>query len=111
MARATIREIFGAALGIPVCRAVYRGTAPAYLLYTCIGQEGPIYAEGAEAATGVNFALELYTPGDWRALLALIRQTAEANRMIVVVEGESYEPDTGKYHLSLTLTRVGAEYG
>ena len=107
----TIKEIFAPALGIPVERAAYRGDAPAYLLYSCLGQDGTIYADGKEAETGVMFALELYSRGNWLPILTLIRQTAEANDMIVVVEADTREADTGLYHLSMTLYRVGADYG
>lgn len=99
--------------GYPIpCAAVrYDGKAPSYVVYTLLGQVGEIYAEGAEAATGVSFAVDCYSPGRSTALMLAVKAALEAAGWIVTVEMEHYDHDVDRFQSSLTASIEGALYG
>ena len=99
--------------GYPVpCAAVrYDGKAPSYVVYSLLGQVGEIYAEAAEAATGVSFALDCYSPGRSTALMLAVKAALEAAGWIVTVEMEHYDHDVDRFQTSLTASIEGALYG
>ena len=89
----------------------YDGRAPSYVVCTLLGQSGVIWAEGAEAATGVAFALDCYSPGRSTALMLAVKAALEAAGWIVTVEMEHYDHDKDCFQSSLTAEIEGALYG
>ena len=98
-------------MSIPVAAVRYAGRAASYVVYTLLGQVGALYAEGAEAATGVSFALDCYSPGQSTALMLAVKTALEAAGWLVTVEMENYDHDTDRFQSSLTAVIEGALYG
>ena len=96
---------------IPAAAVRYDGRAPSYVVYTLLGQVGEIYAEAAEAATGVSFAIDCYSPGRSSALMLAVKAALEAAGWIVTVEMEHYDHSVDRFQSSLTASIEGALYG
>ena len=96
---------------IPVAAVRYDGRAPSYVVYSLLGQTGEIYAEAAEAATGVAFALDCFSPGRSAALMLAVKAALEAAGWIVTVDMEYYSHDADRFQSSLTASHEGALYG
>ena len=106
----TIKEILAPVLDIPVERCSYRGDAAQYAVYRVIGQTGQLCAADREAESGVLIAIDLYSKGNYLAALKLMRETLWLHGVGNEVEMETYETDTGFYHVSVICGRV-SEYG
>ena len=98
-------------LAIPCAAVRYDGQAPSYVVCTLLGQLGEIYADGQEAATGVSYAVDCYSPGRSSALMLAVKAALEAAGWIVTVDMEHYDHDTDRFQSSLVAQIEGAEYG
>lgn len=96
---------------IPAAAVRYDGRSPSYVVWQLLGQLGTIYAEGREAATGVSYAVDCYSPGRSTALLLAVKAALEAGGYIVTVEMEHYDHATDRFQASLTAQIEGAVYG
>lgn len=100
------------ALGVPVCHPPYLGAERKYVTYQFIGQDGVLYAEGAEQETGVMYAVNVYAERkDVFALMLDVKATLEADGYIVTVDTEIYEETEKLHRIVLTAVREGAVYG
>lgn len=100
------------ALGVPVCHPPYLGAERKYVTYQFIGQDGILYAEGAEQETGVMYAVNVYAERkDVFALMLDVKVTLEAAGYIVTVDTEIYEETEKLHRIVLTAAREGAVYG
>lgn len=93
-------------LSCPVSRIPYRGNAPAYVTYQLLGQQGQIYAEGKEAATAVQYAISIFSPGASDMLMLNTKAALEAAGYIVTVDMETYDADTDIHQAALIAEDV-----
>ena len=91
-------------LGVPVCH-------PPYMTYQLLGQSGQIYAEGAEAETGVQYAVSIFAEGFAADLLKHAKAALQNAGYIATVDMESYDKETGRTQVALIAETEGAEYG
>lgn len=100
-----------AALKLPVTHPPYKGEANEYITYQLITQSTTLYAEGAEAETSVLYAVDYYTQATpFEKKLLEIKRLLQAAGWTCTVNAEDYEPDTGLYHIPMTVTHVGGIY-
>lgn len=101
-----------AALKLPVTHPPYKGEANEYITYQLITQSTTLYAEGTEAETSVLYAVDYYTKtAPFEAKLLEIKRLLQTAGWTCTVNAEDYEPDTGLYHIPMTVTGVGGIYG
>lgn len=100
-------------LDIPVCPPPYRGNKTPYVTYQLIGQTGTIWAEGAEAATGVSYSINIYDTTRARCVAAMLRVKAAlaAGGWLSQADTEYPETEVDRWHIVLTALCPGAEYG
>ena len=100
-------------IGMPAGPPPYRGNAVPYVTWQLIGQVGTIYAEGAEAETGVSFSVDIYdeTREGCVAAMLTVKAALAAGGWLAQAETEYWEKDVDRYHIVLTALTVGAEYG
>lgn len=96
---------------VPVFRVPYTGSAPAYITYQLLGQTGQIYAEGREAATGVSYAVNIWSPGYSAVLMLNTKALLEAAGYIVTVDMENYDHDMDIHQSTLVASIEGSVYG
>lgn len=96
---------------VPCAAVRYAGTAPSYVVYSLLGQSGAIYAEGAEAATGVSFAVDCYSPGRSSALMLAVKAALEGAGWIVTVDMEHYDHESDRFQSSMIAVIEGGVYG
>ncbi len=95
-----------------VCHPPYMGDAAEYVTYQLITQSTTLYAEGTEAETSVLYAVDYYTKTEpFEAKLLEIKRLLQTAGWTCTVNAEDYEPDTGLYHIPMTVTGVGGIYG
>lgn len=95
-----------------VCHPPYMGDAAEYVTYQLITQSTTLYAEGTEAETSVLYAVDYYTKTvPFEAKLLEIKRLLQTAGWTCTVNAEDYEPDTGLYHIPMTVTGVGGIYG
>lgn len=95
-----------------VCHPPYMGDAAEYVTYQLIAQSTTLYAEGTEAETSVLYAVDYYTKtAPFEAKLLEIKRLLQTAGWTCTVNAEDYEPDTGLYHIPMTVTGVGGIYG
>lgn len=95
-----------------VCHPPYMGDAAEYVTYQLITQSTTLYAEGTEAETSVLYAVDYYTKtAPFEAKLLEIKRLLQTAGWTCTVNAEDYEPDTGLYHIPMTVTGVGGIYG
>lgn len=100
-----------APLGIPVCHPPYSGGERTYVTYQLMGQSGTFYAESQEAETGMGYSVDLYTEGDYVAVIHDIKAALEDAGYSCVVDQEIYEQNTGLRHIAMSATTPEEVYG
>ena len=98
-------------LPVPVCHPPYNGAETTYITYQLLGQSGQLYAEGAEAETGVQYAVSIFAEGFAAGLVKRVKAALEAAGYIVTVDMETYDKETGRTQIALIAETEGAEYG
>ena len=98
-------------LGVPVCHPPYKGGEETYITYQLLGQSGQIYAEGAEAETGVQYAISIFAEGFAADILKRAKAALEGAGYIATIDMESYDKETGRTQIALIAEIEGAEYG
>lgn len=94
-----------------VCHPPYMGDAPEYVTYQMQGQS-TLYADDREIVVGMNYAVDLYTQKT--PLAAAVKDIKK--RLIDAgwtceVSMETYEEDTGFYHISMAASTAEEVYG
>lgn len=98
-------------LPVPVCHPPYKGAETTYITYQLLGQSGQLYAEGAEAETGVQYAVSIFAEGFAADLLQRTKAALEAAGYIATVDMETYDKETGRTQIALIAETEGAAYG
>lgn len=100
-------------IGMPEGPPPYRGNAVRYVTWQLIGQVGTLYAEGAEAETGVSYSVDVYAETRAGCVTAMltVKAALAAAGWLAQAETEYWEKDIDRYHIVLTAQAVGAEYG
>lgn len=98
-------------LPVPVCHPPYKGAETTYITYQLLGQSGQLYAEGAEAETGVQYAVSIFAEGFAAGLLKRVKAALEAAGYIATVDMENYDKETGRTQIALIAETEGAAYG
>lgn len=107
----TIAEAL-ATLSVPVTHPPFMGETDEYITYQMASQQGILYADGAEAETGVSYVVDYYTKNPpFSAMIKDIKRLLAAADWTCEVAVETYEEDTGFYHISMTATAAGEIYG
>lgn len=98
-------------LPVPVCHPPYKGAETTYITYQLLGQSGQFYAEGAEAETGVQYAVSIFAEGFAAELLKRVKAALERAGYIATVDMETYDKETGRTQIAIIAETEGAEYG
>jgi hypothetical protein len=98
---------------LPASHPPYLGTAQTYVTYQIMGQDGMLYAEGKEQETGMRYSVDLYTKDDTTlfSMIQSVKAALEDADWIVTIDQEIYEDDTKLWHIPMTATQEGANYG
>lgn len=99
------------ALSQPVSYAPYKGSAPSYVAYQLVSQDGQIYAEGREAETAVLYAVTCVSPGFAPTFFLDVKSKLEAAGYIVTVDASLYDHDSDTQQVTLLAEIAGAVYG
>ena len=88
-------------LGVPVERLRFTGKADTYITFQLLNGRGDSYADDDETAREHYYGAELYSKGNYIALLSEIRTKLKAAGFYgISISAETYERDTGFNHVS-----------
>lgn len=91
-------------LGAPVERLVFTGTAPVFFTYQFVLGADTAFADDESGAEEFLYRIDLYTKGDFFALLRRTKQALKAAGFYgITVDPEIYEQDTGYYHVPIEM--------
>lgn len=91
-------------LGVPVERMVFTGNAPIFFTYQFVLGADTSFADDDSEAEEFSYRVDLYTKGDFFALLRRTKQALKAAGFYgITVDPEIYERDTGYYHVPIEM--------
>lgn len=91
-------------LGAPVERLVFTGNAPVFFTYQFVLGADTAFADDESSAEEFLYRIDLYTKGDFFALLRRTKQALKAVGFYgITVDPEVYEQDTGYYHVPIEM--------
>lgn len=91
-------------LGAPVERLVFTGNAPVFFTYQFVLGADTAFADDESGAEEFLYRIDLYTKGDFFALLRRTKQALKAAGFYgITVDPEVYEQDTGYYHVPIEM--------
>lgn len=91
-------------LGAPVERLVFTGNAPVFFTYQFVLGADTAFADDESGAEEFLYRIDLYTKGDFFALLRRTKQALKAEGFYgITVDPEIYEQDTGYYHVPIEM--------
>lgn len=91
-------------LGVPVERLVFTGNAPIFFTYQFVLGADTAFADDDNEAEEFMYRVDLYTKGDFFALLRRTKQALKAAGFYgITVDPEIYERDTGYYHVPIEM--------
>jgi len=85
-------------LGIPVSFQAYKGTATTYATFFIYLAQGEAWSEDTEDITGHYIQLDIWSKGDYTAVVSLAKTLMLAAGFKRTNETDLYEPDTQTYH-------------
>jgi hypothetical protein len=87
-------------LGVTVKRLKYKGQAKTYIEYMLVVCQDISFSDDEADATEYNYRADIYSKNNYMELLAQIKQTLKAAGFSdIVVNPETFENDTGYYHI------------
>lgn len=91
-------------LDIPVSFQTYRGKSNKYVTYFCYNQQGEMWAENKEIATGFYIQINIwFDTSDYEALADQIREKLESIGFQGYTAQDLYENDTKIYHKAIRM--------
>lgn len=91
-------------LGVPVERLVFTGNASVFFTYQFVLGADTAFADDESGAEEFLYRVDLYTKGDFFALIRRTKQALKAAGFYgVTVDPEVYEQDTGYYHVPIEM--------
>ena len=91
-------------LGVPVERLVFTGNASVFFTYQFVLGADTAVADDESGAEEFLYRVDLYTKGDFFALIRRTKQALKAAGFYgVTVDPEVYEQDTGYYHVPIEM--------
>ena len=90
------------AFGVPVERVRYTDKAEEYITFQTLSGNGAAHADDDETAYEHFYRVDIFSKGDYTALLKQVKQGLKAAGFYgISVGAEMYENDTGFYHVPL----------
>ena len=87
---------------IPVEYIKYKGNKKTYVTYTFTGDNPSIFGDDKEIASVISVDIDVYSEGNFIAIVNQIKTLMEANDFIRVnTSPDMYEDDTGLYHKTI----------
>ena len=95
-----------APLGVPVSNLKYSGTATTYITFFCYNEQGEAWAENKEIATGFYMQVDVWSKGDFTAIVEQVKTLLESAGLARKYATEMYENDTQIYHKAMRFVYV-----
>ena len=95
-----------APLGIPVSNLKYSGIATTYITFFCYNEQGEAWAENKEIATGFYMQVDVWSKGDFTAIVEQVKTLLEGAGLARTYATEMYEDDTKIYHKATRFVYV-----
>lgn len=93
-----------AGIGCPVDPIKHDGTEDEYIVYYTTIEVGEFYADNEEIATGTYATVDIFCKGNFKALAAEVKSRLKQTGFTIIGYGpETYEPDTGYYHVPIEI--------
>ena len=91
-------------LGVPVERLKYSGRAACFILYQLVVGRDTLFSDDEEGAREYIYQIHIYSKRDYLTLLQKMKARLKAAGFYgFVIEAETYEPDTGYYHIPIEI--------
>lgn len=93
-------------LNLPVANLRYAGTASTYITFFTYNEQGEAWAENKEIATGFYMQVDVWSNGDFTALVEQAKTLLEGAGLSRTYATEMFEVDTKIYHKVLRFVYV-----
>lgn len=91
-------------LGVPVERLKYSARAACFIIYQLVVGRGTFFSDDEEGAQEYTYQVHIYSKKDYFALLQRLKERLKAAGFYgFVIEAETYEQDTGYYHVPVEI--------
>lgn len=100
-----------ASLCVPVTHVPYRGKDDRYITFQSIGQRDTLYADGSEAETSEEFAVNVYMKKYDKAFVSSVKHSLEAAGYIASYDVEIYEQEVDRVRKVIMAITIGGNNG
>lgn len=92
-------------IGIPVVSQNQSGSPP-YITFFCYNEQGELWAENVEIATGYYVQVDIWSKTDYTSLAESVKTAMEAAGFKRTTARDLFEPDTRIYHKAIRFVYV-----
>lgn len=85
-------------INVPVSFQTYTGNATTYITFFEYNQQGAVFADDTEQRTQYSVQVDVWTKGNYKAVVEQVRTLMTNAGFIRNSEGELYENDTRTFH-------------
>lgn len=95
--------------GVPVSFQFYGGDESTYITFFEYNQMGVVFAEDSEERTRRSIQVDVWSKGNYKALVAQVKELLSAKGFVRNSENEFYERETRTFHKALRFyyERIG----